>query len=104
MHFYDRSQRLKYLYARETARRLLEKPSLVERGKQFLEAKIAPNPRMRRYYLLWRGLLERPPQEIARRLMADTPEGEQLRDSMPVFEPIEGKAREDIIQASRMAF
>lgn len=103
MQFYDRSQKLKYLYARETARRLIEKPSLVDAGKRYLEAKVAPNPRMRRYYLLWSQLLERPAAEIAERLTADTPEGEQLRDSMPVFEPIEGEARKRIIRASRSA-
>lgn len=103
MQFYDRSQKLKYLYACETARRLVEKPSLIESGKRYLKSKIAPNPRMKRYYLLWNELLERPPGEIAQRLMADTPEGEQLRDSMPVFEPIEGEVRERIVRESKSA-
>lgn len=101
MQFYDRNQKLKYLYACETARRLVEKPSLIEGGKRYLQSKIAPNPRMKRYYLLWNQLLERPPDEIARRLLADTPEGEQLRDSMPVFEPIEGEIRARIVRSSK---
>lgn len=101
MRFYDRSQKLKYLYACETARRLVENPSLIESGKRYLKSKTAPNPRMKRYYLLWDRVLERPPGEIAQRLIADTPEGEQLRDSMPVFEPIEGEVRERIVRASK---
>jgi hypothetical protein len=102
MEFYDQSQRLKYLYAREMARRLVERPSLVQSGKSYLEANVAPNPRMRRYYLLWQNLLEQPADEISRQLISDTPEGQQLRDSMPVFEPIETPVRERIIRESRL--
>jgi hypothetical protein len=101
MQFNDRSQKLKYLYACEVARRLIERPLLVESGRRYLESKVAHNPRMRRYYLLWNDLLKHPPREIAERLTADTPEGEKLRDSMPVFEVIEGKVREQIIRESK---
>lgn len=101
MEFYDRSQKLRYLYARETARRLVEQPALVERGRRYLEKHIAPDPQMRRYYALWDRVLRYPAAEIAKRLTANDPEGQQLRDSMPVFEPIEGKVRDQIIQASK---
>ncbi|MGE0501029.1 MAG: hypothetical protein AB7I79_05130 [Rhizobiaceae bacterium] len=103
MQSYDRSQRLKYLYARETAARLIANPALVERAREYLTTKIAPNPRLRSYYVLWRALIERPADEIAERLLADTAEGEKLRDSMPVFDTIEGADRDRLLRQSRDA-
>jgi hypothetical protein len=46
---------------------------------------MATDPRMAEYYALWREVIERPVDEICDRLLADTAEGEALRDSCPVF-------------------
>lgn len=83
--FYDAHERRAYLRAVATARRLLEKPSLLEAGRDHLERFTRPDPRQSSHYALWREVLAGGEAEVARRLLADTDEGMALRDSSPVF-------------------
>lgn len=94
--FWDRNQKFRYLMLVETARRIVENPDLIEFARLYLDKSMAGVPSSRLYYKLWSELLDRPPPEIARRLLADTPEGERLRDSAPIFEVIEDGVRRQI--------
>ena len=83
--FRDRHDRLKYLKATETARRLVLDPSLVESARRFVEEAMASDPHQAAYAAMWRALLERPAGEIAAALIEDSGRGDLLRDTCPVF-------------------
>lgn len=85
--FRDRHDRLKYLKAMETARRLSLDPSLVESARRFVEEAMASDPHQAAYAATWRAMLERPANEIAAALIEDSARGDLLRDTCPVFGP-----------------
>ncbi len=81
----DRNKVRSYELARIVAARLLENPALVEEGRKYLERHLKHDPAQRAYYELWSGLIDLGAEEVASRLLADSPEGELLRDTRPVF-------------------
>jgi hypothetical protein len=83
--FRDRHERLKYLKACETARRIVLEPGLIEQARGFLERAMAPDPHQRAYTVMWRELLMLPPEQIAAALVEDSDRGQLLRDTSPVF-------------------
>jgi hypothetical protein len=83
--FRDSHERRAYLRSVLVAERLLENPELVGQAKRYLDRFVRRDPRQASAYALWRKLLEQPAEEIALRLVADSPEGAVLRDSAPVF-------------------
>jgi hypothetical protein len=58
-HFHDRDDRLRFLKACETARRIRENPALIESARAFVARFMAPDPHQRRYAALWQNLLAR---------------------------------------------
>ena len=85
MRFHDRHERLTYLKATETARRLVADPALIGTGLAFVHRFMAPYPHQRGYTSLWLHLLARPAAEIAAALTADSEQGRLLRETCPVF-------------------
>jgi len=83
--FRDRHERLKYLKACETARRIIHDPLLVEQARQFVEDAMAPDPHQRAYTAMWRELLSLSSETIAAALIEDSDRGQLLRDTSPVF-------------------
>jgi len=83
--FRDAYERRAYLRAFLLAKRLLEHPELVERGRTYLERFMKDDPRQRQVYRLWMDTLRLPPEQIAMGLLADNPRGAVLRESAPVF-------------------
>ncbi len=83
--FRDRHERLKYLKACATARRIIHDPQLIEQARHFVEAVMAPAPHQQVYTLMWRELLSLPAADIASAMTEDTDRGQLLRDTSPVF-------------------
>lgn len=83
--FYDQHERRSYLRAVEIAKRLVDEPTAVARGRSFLETFVRHDARQRGAYREWMNLLEGPAEEVARALLADTEHGARLRDTAPVF-------------------
>jgi hypothetical protein len=83
--FHDRHDRIDYLKACEVARRIVQDSSLIADARDFLEAWMLTDPHQRAHALTWRALLQRPPAEIAAALSDDTPCGQALRETRPVF-------------------
>jgi hypothetical protein len=83
--FRDRHERLKYLKACETARRIIRDPRLIEQARRFVEEAMAPDPHQRVYTVMWRELLGLPAEDIAAALIEDSDRGQLLRDTSPVF-------------------
>jgi hypothetical protein len=83
--FRDRHERLKYLKACETARRIIADPRLIDQARCFVEEAMAPDAHQRVYTLMWRELLDRPAAQIAAALVEDSERGQLLRDTSPVF-------------------
>lgn len=81
----DRNREFKLALFRETCSRILDDPTLIENGRRHMQRFMAQDSRMSKYYHLWQSVIDLPPTEMCRRLLADTPEGEALRDSSPVF-------------------
>ena len=85
--FRDRHERLKYLKACETARRIVQNPDLVAQARRFVEKAMAPDPHQAAYTAVWREWLDRPAPEIAAALVEDSERGQLLRDTSAVFGP-----------------
>jgi hypothetical protein len=84
--FYDAHERRSYLRAVEIAKRLVDDPSLVARGKEFLERFSRRDPHQTAAYRKWSKILrDAGPEEIARMLLQDSAEGAELRETAPVF-------------------
>jgi hypothetical protein len=83
--FRDRHERLKYLKACETARRIVGDPGLIEQARHYVEKAMAPDPHQRAYTLIWRELPGLPAEAIAAALLEDSDQGQLLRDTSPVF-------------------
>ena len=79
--FYDAHERRAYVRSVEVATRIVNDPSLIARGREFLDRFVRPDRRQARNYLVWDALLNRPPEEIARKLLEDSESGASLRDS-----------------------
>ncbi|MSP02870.1 MAG: hypothetical protein EXR07_17760 [Acetobacteraceae bacterium] len=83
--FRDRHERLRYLKAREIARRLPDEPHMIEQARRFVEETMARDPHQTTYVAMWRALLALPPGDIAAALIEDSDRGELLRETSPVF-------------------
>ena len=83
--FHDAHEERSYRRTVETARRLLDDHTLLERGRDHLERFVRPDPRQAAYYRLWCDTLAQGAVEVARRLLEDSERGLLLRSSSPVF-------------------
>lgn len=83
--FRDSHERRSYFRSVLVAERLLDNPELVARAQAYLDRFVRNDSRQAKTYALWKNALRQPVEEIARQLVADTPEGAALRDSAPVF-------------------
>jgi len=83
--FYDEHERRSYLLMMEVAKSIIDDPSLVKRGRRFLERFVRDDPNQKHAYIAWSTLLGRPSEEIARSLLSDDERGASLRDTAPVF-------------------
>ena len=83
--FHDRSKRRSYAFTRAVATRLVDDPRLIGNGRSYLERHMRDDPRQSRYYAMWRDLLDQDVTVVVRRLLEDTPDGDLLRDTQPVF-------------------
>ncbi len=83
--FHDRHEWIDFLKAREMARRLVADPSMIADAQRFVATRMLPDPHQRDYALLWQEVLSRPPAEIAAALTEDSPRGQLLRETRPVF-------------------
>jgi hypothetical protein len=85
MRFHDRHEWIDFLKASEVARRIVADPSMIDDARQFVAWRMAPDPHQRDYALMWEQLLSRSPAEIAAALTDDSPHGQLLRETAPVF-------------------
>jgi hypothetical protein len=83
--FYDSHERRAYLRMVEVARKIVDDPALIKRGRRFLERFIQDKLGQSLAYKAWANLLAEPPETIARELLSNSERGSFLRDSAPVF-------------------
>lgn len=86
--FRDAHERRAYQRALEVARRIVDDPSLLEKGRAFLDRFVKDDPRQRRGYALWIETLRLEPEQVVRLLIADDEQGAFLRETAPVFTTI----------------
>lgn len=83
--FYDQHEARTYKRAVALAMRLLVEPGLIKNGLNFLETHVKGDPHQARAYNTWKALLREAPEDIVRLFLGDTPQGDELRSSAPVF-------------------
>ena len=83
--FHDRHEWVDYLKACEMAHRIVADPSMIEGARQFIDARVRPDPHQRDYVSIWDELLGKSPEHIASALIEDSPRGQLLRETSPVF-------------------
>ncbi len=93
--FYDRHERRTYEMTRAVAARLIDAPDFVRNALAYIERHMKDDPAQSRQYAVWRRLLRREVEEIARLLLEDSPNGAFLRDTQPVFHvfPLDDRKR-----------
>ncbi len=94
--FHDRSKRRSYAFTRAVAKRLVDDPTLIGNGQAYLERYMRGDPRQSRYYAIWTDLLRQDATVIARQMLEDSPEGDLLRDTQPVFVVLSPSERADL--------
>ena len=91
--FHDRSKRRSYDLTRRIAVHLVDDPGLLANGRAYLERCVRPDSAQARYYALWADLLGQNVRLIVRQLLEDSPRGELLRDTQPVFVVLPSRER-----------
>lgn len=100
--FHDRNHRYGYLVARENARRIAADPAVAEVGRQHLEAHSAGDPLQRDGTALWRSIFAAGPEEVVRRLLDRSAEGDYARQTAPSFGALPPRMRARLLRlASR---
>lgn len=99
--FRDRQHRYSYLVACETARRLVENPALIDRGRRHLDRFVRHDPRQSDGYRLWTKLMEEPAAVIAERLTERSPRGDYTRETAPSFGALPGPVRARLLREAR---
>ena len=101
LRFYDRNERRSYELTRAVAARLVDDPRLVKIGLDFVRRHMSGDARQSQYLVMWEELLRHDVRDIARQLLDDTPRGELLRDTQPVFCVLPSNVRQEIVARAR---
>lgn len=83
--FHDRNKRRSYELTRWVAARLIDDPGLVAHGRSYLERLVRPDPAQAHAYTLWAAVLDQEIRQIVSQMLEDSPRGDLLRDTQPVF-------------------
>ena len=83
--FHDRHEWIDFLKAQEVARRIVADPSMIDDAKRFIDKFMRSDPHQRDYVVMWDELLAKSPVEVAAALTEDSPRGQLLRETGPVF-------------------
>ncbi len=100
--FYDRNERRTYELTRAVAARLVDDPSLLQRGLSYMDRHMKDDPSQASFYATWLALLRRDAKVVARLLLEDTPNGALLRDTQPVFCVLPTEDREKVLARARV--
>ncbi len=98
--FRDAHERRAYQRTLEVARRIVDDPALLEKGRAFLDRFVKDDPRQRRVYVLWTEILRLEPEQVVRRLIADDEQGAFLRETAPVFTTISPETARHLVSRS----
>ena len=99
--FYSKQHRDKYRLVCEVAKLIRADPSLLQRGRDWLEKHLKDNTHSQRYYRMWVGILDTmSADQVADLLEGDTPESDLIRDTSPVFVVLPNKLRTAILMNS----
>ncbi|MCP1558011.1 UNVERIFIED_ORG: hypothetical protein M2438_002094 [Methylobacterium sp. SuP10 SLI 274] len=96
--FHDRNKRRSYELTRRIAARLIDDPGLVANGRSYLERLVRPDPAQAHAYTLWTAILDQDIRQIVSQMLEDSPRGDLLRDTQPVFTVIAPQDRVDMVE------
>jgi hypothetical protein len=83
--FRDRHEQLRYAKFVEITRRLRRNPAMIDDTRAFVLTHMQTDPHQRAYADRWLAVLALPVEMISDKLLADSPEGDLLRDTAPPF-------------------
>lgn len=83
--FRDRHEQLHYLKFVEVTRRLRQNPAMIDDARGYVLTHMQTDPHLRAYADRWLAVLRLPVEMIIDKLLADSPEGDLLRDTAPPF-------------------
>ena len=98
--FHDRNKRRSYELTRQVAARLIDDPGLVANGRSYLERLVRPDPAQAYAYTLWADLLNQDVGQIVRQMLEDSPKGDLLRDTQPVFTVLSPEERIEMVEVA----
>jgi hypothetical protein len=83
--FRDRHEQLRYAKFVEVARRLRQNPAMIDDARAFILTHMQSDPHQREYADRWVAVLALRVEMIIDKLLAESPEGDLLRDTAPPF-------------------
>jgi hypothetical protein len=83
--FRDRHEHLRYAKFVEVAHHLRQNPAMIDDARAFVSAHMQTDPHQRAHADRWLAVLGLPVEMIIDKLLADSPEGDLLRDTAPPF-------------------
>ena len=83
--FRDRHEQLRYAKFVEVARRVRQNPAIIDDARAFVSAHMLTDPHQRAYAERWLTVLDLPVEVMIDKLLADSQEGDLLRDTAPPF-------------------
>ncbi|OHV15442.1 hypothetical protein BK022_19015 [Methylorubrum extorquens] len=98
--FHDRNKRRSYELTRRIAARLIDDPGLVANGRSYLERLVRPDLAQAHAYTLWTAILDQDIRQIVSQMLEDSPRGDLLRDTQPVFAVIAPEDRVDMAEVT----
>lgn len=98
--FHDRNKRRSYELTRQVAARLIDDPGLIANARSYLERLVRPDPAQAHAYTLWADLLNQDVGQIVRQMLEDSPKGDLLRDTQPVFTVLSPEERIEMVEVA----
>lgn len=100
--FRDRNHRYGFLVARENARRLVEDPAVLARGREHLDRFSRDDPHQADGYRVWDALLLGFASVVASRLTERSPGGDYIRETAPSFGGLPNAMRVRLLREARV--
>ena len=100
--FWDGNKRRNWFVVRAITRKILARPEILAEMREWVELHWKSDMSKGRPYRLWSTALRLSPKDFAGTILADTPEAQETRESLPPCIALTGREMADAIAAARV--
>ena len=99
--FWDGSKRRNWFWMRATVRKVMDEPEILLEVAEWMDRHWADDPSQQRNLRNWRRVVNLPPREFARAVLADTEISQETRESAPFFMVLTDEEMAEFLAAAR---